>query len=111
MIQPAMPLLSAGPIVTLKERITREKYREILADQVHPIMQILFSAGVGIFQGDNALIHAVELLQSWFDEHQYKNKHPPWPALSPDLNIIVPLLSILESSIRNRYPPSPSLPK
>ncbi|GFW43449.1 DDE_3 domain-containing protein [Trichonephila clavipes] len=50
---------SAGPIITLKGRITGEKYREILADHVHPRMQTLFPAGDGIFQDDNAPIHAM----------------------------------------------------
>ncbi|GFX59419.1 DDE_3 domain-containing protein [Trichonephila clavipes] len=45
-----------------------KKYREILADQVHPMMQTLFPAGNGIFQDDNVPIHAAELVQSWFDE-------------------------------------------
>ncbi|GFY12282.1 hypothetical protein TNCV_283851 [Trichonephila clavipes] len=49
---------SAGPIVTLKERITGEKYREILENQVHIVMQTLFTARDGIFQDDNAPILA-----------------------------------------------------
>lgn len=107
----AMSWFSAGPIVTLKGRITGEKYRDILADQVHPMMQTLFPAGDGMFQDDNAPIHAAGLVQSWFDEHEDEFKHLPWPAQSPDLNIIEPLWSFLERSIRNRYPPPASLPE
>ncbi|GFX58569.1 hypothetical protein TNCV_417481 [Trichonephila clavipes] len=34
------------------------------------MMQTLFPAGDGIFQDDNAPIHAVELAQSWLKEHK-----------------------------------------
>jgi hypothetical protein len=30
--------------------------------------------------------------------------HLPWPAQSPDLNIIEPLSSVLETRVRNRFP-------
>jgi transposase len=109
MVWAAMSWFSAGPIVTLKGRITGEKYRELLADQVHPMMQILFPAGDGIFQDDNAPIHAARVVQSWYDEHEDELEHLPWPAQSPDLNIIEQLWSNLELSIRNRYPPPASL--
>ncbi|GFX82193.1 DDE_3 domain-containing protein [Trichonephila clavipes] len=72
--------------MTLKGRITGEKYKEILADQVHPKMQTLFPTGDGIFQDDNAFIHASELVQSWFDEHENEVQHLPLPAQSFDLN-------------------------
>ncbi|GFW75983.1 hypothetical protein TNCV_351681 [Trichonephila clavipes] len=43
-----------GPIVTLERKITRE----ILADQVRSMMQILFPAGEEILQDDNKPIHS-----------------------------------------------------
>ncbi|GFS48269.1 DDE_3 domain-containing protein [Trichonephila clavipes] len=51
------------------------------------------------------------LVKSWFDEHEDEVKHLPRPALSPDLSVIEPLWSILEHSVRNRYPPPASLPE
>ncbi|GFT33127.1 retrovirus-related Pol polyprotein from transposon TNT 1-94 [Trichonephila clavipes] len=53
MIWAAVSWFSAGPIVTLKGKITKEKYREILADQILPMMQTLFPAEDGIFLDDN----------------------------------------------------------
>ncbi|GFX31389.1 DDE_3 domain-containing protein [Trichonephila clavipes] len=62
-----------------------EKYREILADQVHPMTQTFFPVRVGIFQDDNAPIHITGLVQSWYDEHMDEVKHLPCPVQSPDL--------------------------
>ncbi|GFX72900.1 DDE_3 domain-containing protein [Trichonephila clavipes] len=103
-------ILSYLTCVTLKGRITGEKYKEILSDQVHPMMQTLLSAIDGIFQDDNAPVHAAGLVRPWFDEHEDEVKFSPWPAQPPNLNIIEPLRSILEYSIRNRYTQPASLP-
>ncbi|GFS95831.1 DDE_3 domain-containing protein [Trichonephila clavipes] len=63
----------AGPIVILKGMMTREKYREILDDQVHPMMRTLFPAGYGIFRDDNA----PGLVQLGFDEHEEEVENLP----------------------------------
>lgn len=69
-------------MVNLKGGITLEKYREVLAHQVSPMMQNLFPVGDEIFQEDNAAFHAVGLVhvQTWFGEHGYELQHLPWPA-------------------------------
>jgi hypothetical protein len=54
-------------------------------------------------------IHIAETLQSWFEENEVELQHLPWPAQSPDLNIIERLLSVLETRMRNRFPPPTSL--
>jgi hypothetical protein len=36
-------------------------------------------------------------------------QHLTWPAQSPDLEVIEPLWSVLESTVRSRYPPPSSL--
>ncbi|GFW75345.1 DDE_3 domain-containing protein [Trichonephila clavipes] len=74
-----MSKFSAGAIVILKGMSTGEKYREILADQVHSMIRTLFLTGDGVFQDDNAPIYAAGLVQVWFDEYEAKVKHLPWP--------------------------------
>jgi hypothetical protein len=36
-------------------------------------------------------IHTAGTIQSWFEEHKSKLQRLPWPAQSPDLNIIEPV--------------------
>jgi hypothetical protein len=48
-------------------------------------------------------------VQSWFEEHQSELQHLPWPAQSPDLNIIESFWSLLQTTMRNRFPPLTSL--
>ncbi|GFU65202.1 DDE_3 domain-containing protein [Trichonephila clavipes] len=72
------------------------------------MMQTLFPAGDRIFQDDNTPIPAVRLAQSWFDEQENEVKQLPRPVLSPVLNVIEPLLPIIERPIRS---PATSLSK
>jgi hypothetical protein len=62
-----------------------------------------------VFQDDSAPIHTAETVQSWFEKHEGKLQHLPWPAQSPDFNIFEPLCSVLETRVRNRFPLPTSL--
>ncbi|GFV93165.1 DDE_3 domain-containing protein [Trichonephila clavipes] len=87
---------SVGPFVNLKRKVTEEKHREILADQVHPMKQTLFLAGDRNFVNKTCV-----WVQSWFDRLKNKVKYIFGPAQSLDFSIIKPLWFILERSIRN----------
>ncbi|GFW81406.1 hypothetical protein TNCV_377541 [Trichonephila clavipes] len=63
LIRSAVSSFFAGPIVVLKSRVPEQKYTEMLADLVHPIVQALLPAGEGICQNDNASIHTAKLVQ------------------------------------------------
>ncbi|GFU05211.1 hypothetical protein TNCV_575401 [Trichonephila clavipes] len=54
---------------------------------LHPMLQTLCPAGDGIFQDDNTPILAAGPFQSCLTCSCSSN-HLPWPAQSPDLNII-----------------------
>jgi hypothetical protein len=45
-------------------------------------------------------------VRSWFEEDEGELQHLPWP---PDLKMTEPLWSVLESGVRNRFPPPTSL--
>jgi hypothetical protein len=56
-----------------------------------------------------APIYTAGTVRSWFEEHECEIQHLPWPAQSSDLNITGPLWSVLETGVRNRFPPPTSL--
>jgi hypothetical protein len=51
----------------------------------------------------------LELLSHGSKGHEDELQHLPWPAKSPDLNINEPLCSVLETRVKNRFPPPTSL--
>jgi hypothetical protein len=96
---------SLCPIITLHSPITAREYMDRFGNQVHPMTQTLVPNNNVVFQHDNAPIHTAGTVQSWIEEHEGKLQHLPRPAQSPYLNIIEPLWSVLETRVRNRFPP------
>jgi len=64
----------------------------ILASQVHPVVQVFFPNNNAVFQGDTSPRN----VQSWFEEHEDALQLLLWLAQLPDLNIIEPLVSFRE---------------
>jgi hypothetical protein len=62
---------------------------DILGMLMHPMVQMLFPNNDAIFQDDNSSILTARSVESWFEENEDALQHLPWPAQSPDLNIIV----------------------
>ena len=79
---------------------------DILGSQVHPMVQVLYPNNDGIFQVDDSPIHTARSVQSWFEKHEDALQYLLWPAQLPNLNIIKPLWSVLESRVRSRFSPS-----
>jgi hypothetical protein len=51
----------------------------------------------------------IPTVQSWFEEHEGKLQNVPWPAQSSVLNTTEPFWSLLETSVRNKFPSPTSL--
>jgi hypothetical protein len=69
------------------------------------MIQMLFLNKGAVFQDCSARIHTDRTVQSWFEEHEDELQHLPWPAQLPDLNIVEPPWSVLETRMRNTFPP------
>jgi len=87
---------SAGAVLTLNGRITASDYVDILASQVHPVVQVFFPNTDAVFQDDASPIHTARSVQSCFEEHEDALQHLLCLAQLPDLNIIEPLVSFRE---------------
>ena len=70
MIWTAISWYSAGPIITLNYLIIARNCMDILGNQVHPVVQMMFPKNDPIFQDDNSPIYIVRCFQSWFEEHE-----------------------------------------
>lgn len=99
---------SRGPVLVTDGHVIAKDYRTILEDRVHPMVQTLYPEHGVVYQDDNAPIYTAKLVTEWFDEHESEAEHLPWPAQSPDLNIIEPLKGVLEERIRKHFPPPAS---
>jgi hypothetical protein len=100
---------SVAPIINLHGRITARDYVDRLGNQVNPMIQTLFANNGAVFQDDSAPSYTGGTVQSWFEEHEGELQHLPWPAQSPDLNNTEPHWSVLETRVRNIFPPPTSL--
>jgi hypothetical protein len=109
MVWTAISCYSIGPIITLHGRITAREYEDRLDNQVHFMIPTLFPNNNEVLQDHSAPIHTAGIVQPWFVEHEGELQHLPWSAQPPDLNIIEPLWSVLETKMRNSFPPPASL--
>ena len=58
-----------GPIIPIEQSLTSVHYVNIVANQVHPFMTTVFTAGDGVYQQDNAPCHKGRNVLEWFEEH------------------------------------------
>jgi hypothetical protein len=79
---------------------------DVLGNQVHAMVQMLFPNNDAILQDDSLPMHTARSVQSWSEEHENVLQHLPWPAQLPHLNIIELLWSVLVSMVRITFPPS-----
>jgi len=72
------------------------------------MVQMLFPNKGAVFQGVICPYTQPEVF-SCFEEHKDALQYLTWPAQSPDLDVIKPLWSVLESRVRSRFPLPSSL--
>ena len=80
MIRAAISWHFAGPLITPNRRIIASDYVDILGNQVHPMIKMMFLNQDANFQDDDSPIHIARRVQSWFEEHEDELQHLPWPT-------------------------------
>ncbi len=93
MIWGAMSSAGVSPLCFLKTNVTAPFYQDILEHFVLPSADQLFKDAYFIFQQDLAPAHTAKSTKSWLNDH-----------VSPDLNTIGNLWSIVKRKIRNKRP-------
>jgi len=49
-------------------------YLNMVADQIHLFMTVVFPGGSGLFQQDNTPYHTAHIVQEWFEEHDLSSR-------------------------------------
>ncbi|GBN50616.1 hypothetical protein AVEN_221035-1 [Araneus ventricosus] len=86
-------------------------YLNIIADQLHPYMALVFPTGNGIFQQNNAPCHKAWIVLEWFEEHTDEFHLMSWPPNSPDLNPMEHIWDVMEQRFRAQTPSCPNISK
>jgi hypothetical protein len=102
-------LYPVSPIITLHDRITARQYVDRLGNKCILWSRRYSRTTMQFTKRRQCPLQTTGTVLSWFAGHEGELQHLPSPAESPDLNIIEPLWSVLETRMRNKFPPWISL--
>ena len=89
------------PIVFYKGSLNANSCCGVLNEGLLATADILYPDGYSFLQ-DNAPCHSANTTTAWLQGHNINTL--PWPSVSPDLNLIENLLSILKVRVEKRQP-------
>ena len=89
-----------GTLTLVEGNMNTEKYISVLDDNLWPVIARHFSNRLCISQEDNAPCHDSVRANLWKEENNINTL--PWPAQSPDLNIIENVWKMLNIQVQQR---------
>lgn len=101
MIWGAISINGVSPLYIGRGSINSEKYCEILGSYLLPTMPDICDPN-WVFQQDNARPHISKYTREWLAKNDIKVM--PWPACSPDLNIIEQVWAVIKNRIEKIGP-------
>ena len=89
-----------GILTTVEGNMNTKKYISALDDNIWPVIARFFSNRLWIFQEDNAPCHVSVKANQRKEENDINTL--PWPAQSPDLNIIKKVWKVLKMQVQRQ---------
>lgn len=103
MVWGSMSYDGVGPLITVQGSVTGRKYRQILQQNLLPLVAERQRRRLQtILQDDNAPVHRANVVTAWKTKNNVTTLE--WPAQSPDLNPIENLWMVLKRAISSRSP-------
>lgn len=102
MVWGCITFYGVGKLVFVDGNMNSDQYTEVLDDNLWDVVMKHFANKPYLFQDDNTPCHASHATKGWKDRNQIPCL--PWPAHSPDINIIENAWLLMKNHVKRNIP-------